>query len=362
MTRGKRKLTRWLWPALALLLLFWVLRAVELREVWQTLRALDLQELGVLALVNALILITLTGRWWLLLAGLGYTIPFFRLVSYRLAAFGISYFTPGPHFGGEPLQVYLLAKRHQVPTSTAIAAVSLDKLLELVVNFTFLTTGALLVLREQFVAVWLERQLVFYSILLLAAPLFLVIALWRGRHPISGAINGVAQLAQRHTGWRWPTRLLHSRGYSTLRQSEIQATRLCRRRPRYVLLAMAISLASWVGVIFEFWLMTEILGLQLTPVESMAALLAARIAILLPMPAGLGALEASQALAMNSLSINPAKGVAISLLIRMRDVLIALLGLWFGGANIWRPVRYSPFPQPVDDPAGSEPPSTSVRG
>jgi len=90
----------------------------------------------------------------------------------------------------------------------------------------------------------------------------------------------------------------------------------------------------------------------LTPLQAATALVAARIAILLPMPAGLGALEASQALAMSSLGLDPAYGVAIALLIRGRDVLLGLSGLALGGARVWQHASpHDPLaPQPVPPP------------
>jgi uncharacterized membrane protein YbhN (UPF0104 family) len=73
--------------------------------------------------------------------------------------------------------------------------------------------------------------------------------------------------------------------------------------------------------------MTAVLGLEMTLPQAVTAMVAARVAILLPLPAGLGALEASQALAMRGLGLSPAAGVSLSLLIRARDVLLGLLGL-----------------------------------
>ena len=65
--------------------------------------------------------------------------------------------------------------------------------------------------------------------------------------------------------------------------------------------------------------------------QSVVVLPAARVAFLLPVPAGLGALEAGQVLAMQALGINPAVGIGLSLLIRSRDIIFGGLGLWWGG-------------------------------
>ena len=70
-------------------------------------------------------------------------VPFLPLVGYRLSAFGLSYFTPGPQVGGEPLQIIYLQKNYGLTYARATAAVIMDKLLEFLVNFLLLAVGAL---------------------------------------------------------------------------------------------------------------------------------------------------------------------------------------------------------------------------
>ena len=102
---NKRRLLPLLPWVIAPLLLAWVLRAVPLEEALAILRQISLAELLALALLNGLVLLSFSGRWWIILRSQGHRIPYLRLVGYRLAAFGVTYFTPGPQFGGEPVQV-----------------------------------------------------------------------------------------------------------------------------------------------------------------------------------------------------------------------------------------------------------------
>ena len=116
--------------------------------MWNTLTRLHLWQLLCLAVLNIGIFLLLTSRWWLILRFQGHRLPLLSMAGYRIAAFAITYFTPGPQMGGEPLQIYLTRSRHGVPTSTAVAAVTLDKLLELQSNFAFLVLGAAVLLRD----------------------------------------------------------------------------------------------------------------------------------------------------------------------------------------------------------------------
>lgn len=333
-----RVLPNLFWVALAIALLWLTLRAVDLAEVLARLRRLQPEQLLLLLAVNVAVLATFSARWWLLLAAQGYRINYPLLMAYRLATFAVSYFTPGPHFGGEPLQVYLVTARHQVPVAVSVAAVVVDKVLEMTANFTFLTLGVLFVVQAQALPGVGEAQLLATSIVLLLLPLSLLVALFLDRRPVS------ALLAWLEGPWRWLARrqgrqatpLAATTFARTVRQSEDQSIDLCRHHPVTLALAVGASALSWAAIVGEFWLMTTVLGLDLTLPEAVAALLAARVAILLPLPAAVGALEASQALAMQLLGKSPAAGVSLSVLIRGRDVLLGVVGLAIAGILVWR--------------------------
>lgn len=306
------------------LLLFgwWLFQTIDLTEIVHTLQRLTLRKSALLVAANLVVLVALTSRWWLFLYGLGYLVPFSALLRYRIAAFAVSYFTPGPHFGGEPLQVYLVNQRHGVPAATAIAAVTLDKVLEMTVNFAVLVGGALFILQQEVLTITAAAQTrttLTGFLLLLPAVVFLF---WGGRH-----------FLQQRNNWTLSARL--TRWMQTLQQSFAQMADLWHSKPAFFLAAGAVSLLSWAALIGEFWYMTATLELELGFTQAMTLLFAMRLAILLPMPAGLGALEAGLALATAALGLSPAAGLSMGLLIRLRDVLLGLLGLWLGGFALW---------------------------
>lgn len=308
---------RWLRPqlvlwALAILALVWTLRAVPLAGVLAAFQRLRWQQILILILINALIVVLLSGRWWVILRAQGYRLPYLRTSGYRLSAFAVSYFTPGPHFGGEPLQVYLPKKHHGVPGTTATAAVALDKSLELLVNFTVLALGAIAILMLGLIPGLRTAQMAGLVLVLLAIPVIYLVLAWIGYQPLTSLL--------RHTP-------VPQRWLDLARSSEAQVTAFCRQRPRALLAALLFSIVTWALMLGEYWLMARFLGIPLTPVEALATLTAARFAYLLPFPGGLGALEASQVLAIGAVGYAPAAGAALALLIRARDVLVGLIGL-----------------------------------
>lgn len=317
---------------LAAALLIWVLRAVPLADTWAALRQLQWPQIMLLIGLNGLILLLLNSRWWIILRGHGQHIPFHTLFGYRLATFGVSYFTPGPHFGGEPLQVYLVEKEQQTPRATAIAAMSLDKSLELLVNFTFLLAGVIIIIQQRTLGALVGSEIILFAALLFLLPAGYLLAIWTNHAPLSWLIALVMHLPfwPRKPGWL--LRLQHAQ--LMVRSSEIETALFCRRAPFAVALALLVSIAAWLLMIAEFWLMISFLGLSLSLVQLVTALTAARIAILLLLPGSIGALEASQAFAFGAMGLNPAIGISASLLIRGRDIILGSIGLWWGSRKM----------------------------
>lgn len=323
----RRRFWRFLPWVLAVALLYWVFQTIAWSDVWRLLGQLSFREIAWLLIANGFVLITLNGRWWLMLYGQGYTIPFWHLFRYRLAAFGLSYVTPGPHFGGEPLQVYFVETEHGVPRTTAVSALTLDKLLELLVNFAFMLIGILLIVQWQVATHVVGIQMVITAVLLVCLPFGLLAALWLGATPLTSFFRIWQKLSVwQKLGWQDG----YVRFLQMIAASEAQAGQFCQRAPLILLAAFLCSLLSWLAMLAEYWLMLAFLGTPLTILQLAVTLTAARIAILLLIPGAVGALEASQMVAFGAVGLDPAAGISASLLIRLRDVGLAAIGLGWG--------------------------------
>lgn len=315
-----RRAARWLvWP-IVLGVLLWAARGVDWPEVVHRLAAIRPWQWLLLLIFNAAIVLVFSGRWWAILHGMNLRPGCFRLAAYRLAGFSVSYFTPGSQFGGEPLQIDLLRRKHGVSLSASTASVTLDKALEVLGNATFLAFGLAVLLRLR----WLDsRQALLPGLiagLLLVVPLCLLMAWWIGRRPLTRLTGWVAGRLQ----VRWPGLTRLQEGVQAL---ETQAGAFCRQRPWHLTLAMGFSLLSWLGIVIEFWMMLWFLGATLGPTETIAVVTASRLALLVPIPAALGVLEASQVLAVQAIGFPATLGISLSLLIRLRDLLFGGLGL-----------------------------------
>ncbi len=342
---NRKRLISIIFWLIAFALLGLVLRNVSLTAVLHSLQQLTCQQIIALIGLNALILVLLTARWWLILWGLGYKLPFGLTVGHRLAAFGVSYFTPGPQFGGEPVQVLLVEKVHDVPRITAVSSVTLDKTLELLVNFSFLALGVVVILQSQFLGDGLGWQTATFSILLFSLPVLYLVSLWRGNQPIAGFMRLSLPVFGRRLAWsnKFETAI------QSMATSEKQAGEFYHESPAVVWSALNVSVLGWVMMVVEFGTMLTFLGANVSFLQAIMILTAVRFAFLLPLPGGLGTVEAALVWALTQLGFNPAVGLSASLLIRGRDVLLGLLGLWWGNYFLSRLLRQPPQKEVSDD-------------
>ncbi len=319
--RGNRRLLQALrltavYSVLAVLLYF-ALRNAPLIEIWNAIRQLKFWQIAVLAIINIIIYTLVTLRWWIIIRAENKSISFLPLVLVRVAVFGISYFTLGPQVGGEPLQVLYLQRKYGMTCTRATSTVIMDKLLEFLANFFLLVFGSMAVLQAGLISTNGSKPIVSLIPLaaLLAWPPIHIMLMLRGIYPI----GTVLRLA--------PSRFGNPKWLRFLIAAERMAGKFCQRNPRALLMAVAISLTAGAGMVSEYMLITTFLGIDLHGWQTFAAWTTSWLAFLVPLPGGLGALEASQVFTLGAFEISAALAIGVTLLIRARDLLIGSFGL-----------------------------------
>ena len=309
-----------LWAA-AFILVGLTLREIDLAGVRRALGSLDFTGISVLALVNLFILGLMTLRWWLVLKEFGHPVGFFRLAGYRLAGFGLSYFTPGPQVGGEPLQILLLRRKENLPAGAALASVFLDRLSDMLANFTFLAFGLTLLSLDGMFGGSPGRWGWIPASLAALLPAFYMLALRRGRRPL-GIL--AAFLSSRTRSTR-----VSAFGVS-LSQAEEQIGLFMGKNLWTQAWIAFVSAGIWAAVILELYLLLSFLGLSVDLRQVIVILTVTRVAFLLPLPGALGVLEAGMVLSVGWAGFDPSYGMAASLVIRARDVSLGGAGLFLG--------------------------------
>lgn len=335
---------KWRWSyllwLLAPLVIWLAVREVPFGEVARALASLGLWQILTLIALNALAVLSFAGSWWTILRALSYQLPYFSLARGRLGAFGVAYFVPGPQVGGEAVQLLWLTQRHNVPLPQAAASVVLDKTLEILVNVVLVALGlGFLAGRNLWPQVPPEAWFI-AVVALIALPVFFIWTVYRGWRPLSRMLARLPRrLAQKP---------LVQKTTATVQDSEQHMTDFCRRQPAAFAAALGFVCLSWFLLLFDYWLSVYFLGVALTPAEALMGVALGRLAILIPLPGAAGVLESSQVLAMTLLGYGPALGLSQSLVMRARDITVAVSGfLWAVVGTRWL-ARPMIKPEPVE--------------
>lgn len=305
-------------------LLYFALRNAPLADIWNSVLQLRAWQIASLIAINISIYLLITLRWWIIVRTGNKTISYLPLVFVRVAVFGISYFTLGPQIGGEPLQVLYLQRKYGMTFTHATFTVIMDKLLEFLANFFLLVIGLTAIVEAGILSTNASKPLV--SLIPMAAILlwpFIHIALMvRGVYPVGAALR---LASSRFGNPKWMRFII---------ASEQMAGRFCKRSPRALWLATAASLAAGAGMIMEYVLITSFIGIHLQSWQTVAAWTTSWLAFLVPLPGGLGSLEASQVFTLGAFGVSAALAIGVTFLMRARDLLIGSLGLLLASRGV----------------------------
>lgn len=301
-------------------LLYFALRNAPLADIWNSLKNLRFWQILALLGINIVIYLLITLRWWLIVRAEKKSISFFPLIAIRLSVFGISYFTLGPQVGGEPLQVLYLERKYGMTYTRATSTVVMDKLLEFLANFVLLGVGLTAILQAGILSTSGSKSILSLSglIVLLLWPPVHIVFMYNGKYPVSAILR----------------KFSNNRFVRFIAASERMAGTFCRRHLSSLISAIFVSILAALCMVGEFFFITTFLGIDLSFWQTIAAWTAGWLAFLVPLPGGLGALEASQVFALGAFGISAASAIGVTLLIRARDLLIGGLGLLLAGRGV----------------------------
>ena len=303
------------------LLLYLALRNAPFSEIRNALKGLQLSQIATLLIINVVVITAMTARWWIIVRAENPSIPFFALIGYRLSVFGVSYFTLGPQVGGEALQVLYLQRNHGLTFARATSAVLIDKLLEFTASFLLVGIGAWSIIRMGIFSdggIRMTLGVIGLAVLLMW-PLVHILLLYNGKKPLSKILYSQPFIQKK------------SKAIRLIVIAERMASSFCRKHFAALLLSLGASVLAMLGIVLEYYLMINYLGMQLGAVQIFAALTSMQIAFLMPIPGGLGALEASQVFVLGAFGQTASTAIGLTLLMRARDILNGGIGLLLAG-------------------------------
>ena len=300
----------------ALGLAFWILSRLPFANLPQTIASLRPADWALWIVLNLFVILLLTLRWLTLTRAMELPCTLFQLLRIRQAGQLVSFVTPGPQFGGEPLQVYWLWRRHCVPGPAAFLAVGLDRFYELWINFAVLLLAVLALLTSRS-ASFVDWGII--AFVLLGLIVLMGLFGWVMLQQPLRLRDGIKKLSRR---WQDHHRLSEMDMHWSQLNESLQ--RIFNERRSSLAIALGLSLLAWAGMIGEFWLLLRLVGLPVDLATFILLFTVVRLAFLLPLPGGVGSVEAGLFWAFQALALPLPAAAALIVLMRLRDAVILL--------------------------------------
>jgi uncharacterized protein (TIRG00374 family) len=257
-------------------------------------------------------------RWSAVAGAIGMRPPLARLVGARLAGDAVGALLPGGRVTGDPLRAALM-HAGGVGGVHAAAGVAIDRGMELIGNTVVVVTFVSIFTWARGVA-WSPRSfqaVIGTMVVCLVALIGMFELLRRGKRPFTWWLDG-ATATQRLRRRRW---------LRALRQTEDQLTHFLRAHPLTFACGLAGSLLIEALIAAEYYFLFATFGLALDLPTLLMAIVAGGLARVVPTPAGLGTIEASQVTVLAVASGRPDVGFVVGMVVRLHETLWTLLGL-----------------------------------
>jgi len=280
-------------------------------------------------------------RWSVVLAAMGGDhphLPLTTLMCFRAAEHAVSTLFPSAHLSGEPVRALLLRRRERA-WPLAISSIAMDRVLDMTASSiagpSYVVVFFLAHEQSSSAASWAMATMLVALLALLA----LYVHLYRGgrllsrlaRHGFFPSLQGSLEAIERQLA-----AFVHTRAFAV---------------------GLALSFLAEALVIVELWTLSRAFDLPLSLPTLVGVMVGMGIAQLLPIPGAIGSLEATEVGIVSLAGAGAPLGLAVGLLIRLRETLWIVVGLstlYFEGVS-WRRFAAAPSPTISQNAAAIEP-------
>ena len=269
-------------------------------------------------LVQIIIQFVIAYRWKLVLHSQGYTnLSLWRLNNYRLVGYAISFITPAAKMGGEPARAGLLSKKENIPFDKALSSVVIDKTIDLSASGTFFIIGTFILLLNFALSNEFKQMIIGVSVLFFVLIIMFYIRMFKGKNFfhrifIFLRLNKFAKL--------------ESVG-KKLKDFEDLIIKFYKQDTKYFIYTLLVALLTWVIMFLEYKFIGLMLGVNFDLLQIFLIVSFVGAAYLIPVPMALGVLEAGQISVFSIIGVSSTVGVALSLIVRVKDIILSLIGL-----------------------------------
>ncbi|MFH1597671.1 MAG: lysylphosphatidylglycerol synthase transmembrane domain-containing protein [Patescibacteria group bacterium] len=307
-----------------------VLRNADVEEIITHLEKVSFLKVVGLVLLSIFIFCFYAFNLKTVLRSYGARINFVKVTILRLIGDSVSYVTPVMYIGGELMSAYILKKDHDLPFSKGMASIVLDKMISLTVTIFYLVVGIII-----FIVYFVEDiKILIPTIIVLVASVGFLAFFYRKTWRNQGLLFSLLKVFGLHKI------KFFSNSKENIDQFDYQLHYFFKYRRRYFFYALAIIFTATVVTIGEYKLILYFLGIDMSLLNIILLRVIFIASTAVPIPGGLGTVEAGQAGYFSLIGLGASTGVSFILIIRflqLINVSVGLVMLSIYGFKIFKP-------------------------
>lgn len=296
-------------------LFIWIVRDVGWEEIKLVFTSFSLGKGLVILILTFLTILIGIWKWRFILRNQGYNVPFAVIIKSYFAGYSISFLAPMMILGGEVFRGYSLKEKESVPWTKAMGSVVIDRISEATLCFITIIAGVL------------------YFLLRISLPpknLGIILALTL----ISfGGLTAIFYFKsfKKESIIKFFTKRLNMKLNEPNSFLEIEKEVFDFFRPRKKVMweSFGLSFLRVLANLLRMWLLIIFFGKNIGILSAFSVLAFYYFVIALPIPAALGSHEVIQSFSFNALGLGANTGTALALIIRVVDLIVALIGVLF---------------------------------
>jgi uncharacterized protein (TIRG00374 family) len=304
-------------PLIIGLFLFWLaFKNINLNQFVDAVVNANIWYVILYFIVGAILIICSVARWGIILRSQKHKIKFTYLLKAYLAGYGVSYITPSAKLGGEFVRAALL-KRHGLKTHESLSSIIIDKSIELGGAALFFIIGVIILSVNYALPENLKFLIIVVCIIFIGLIGVVIYQIVNDK----GLIMGIYNFFKLHKIKKW------SNATKKLIETEKLILKFYKKDKAHFFGALFVMAIAWSLMFIEFKLAMLIFGFNANLLQIFLTFSVVGIAYMVPVPSAMGTLEGGQVALFNTINLNPAIGLGVGLITRVRDSITAIIGL-----------------------------------
>jgi len=267
-------------------------------------------------IISFLIICVLVFRWYIILLSHNHSISFRKLLLIHLSGFSVGFLSPFPLIGGEGIRALFL-KKEGLRYKEAFSSIIIDRSITETMNIIFSIIGGTILIMH----ISLPKNII-YTIFFGVTIGFVILSafyyrLMKGKGFFSSAFNLL----------KFINKGFVNRYRQDIIETEQRITKFFRHNKKIFVVTLILSLISWILMFAEYKFLLLTLGYNADFAILFLVIATVALIYMMPIPAALGVLEGGQASLFKFTNMGVSDGIALSILIRSRDLISTFIGL-----------------------------------